>query len=106
MTILQLVQVHCLHLTQGANNVAIGQLTADALTTGGENVAIGFMSLGAAIAGARNVAIGCGAMSVNADAGGLYNVAIGDYTMGQCTGAAQDNIAIGDALSMELQALW
>ena len=91
--------------TTGADNTAVGAFALDANTTGGSNVAIGWNTMGANTTGVRNVAIGNeayqasdtesdnvaighAAMTTN-NAGGIYNVAVGNY--------AGDAITSGDA---------
>jgi hypothetical protein len=84
----------------GEYNVAIGNLSLDALTSGDDNVALGYNALGALTTGSDNVAIG--SYALDAGTGSDFNVAIGhnaltSNTANNCTAvgylAGEDNTA-------------
>jgi len=75
-------------------NVAIGNLALSSLTSGCCNVAVGGHAMRQTTTGQNNIAIGTFALLDNTSGGG--NVAIGHDALNDLTGAANNNIAIGD----------
>jgi len=102
----------------GADNTAVGSYALTANTTGGSNVAVGFDALKSNTTGNRNIvvgneaydgsdtesdnlAIGHAAMTTDT-AGGIKNVAIGNYALDALT-SGDSNVAIGMHAGSDIQ---